>query len=144
MLTIRREQYEVFRPVAEQVFINEITDYLGRVHGERIIQLPDGALSVGAIPEERLRNMVKGGIAKARAYDMTSKAALTAFVVLMFLTAPNFDEHPLIQHMLLDEAIEPNKRLDELWQRTVDQNWVAVKQSYDPALWKLDAEEVER
>jgi hypothetical protein len=75
---------------------------------------------------------------------MTSKAALTAFVVLMFLTAPNFDEHPLIQHMLLDEAIEPNKRLDELWQRTVDQNWVAVKQSYDPGLWKLDAEEVER
>jgi hypothetical protein len=144
MLTIRREQYEVFRPVAEEVFINEITDYLGRVHGERIVRLPDGALSVGAIPEDRLRNIVKGGVAKARAYDLTSKSALTAYVVLMFLAAPNFDEHPLIQHMLLDEAIEPNKRLDELWQRTVDQNWIAVKQSYDPAVWKLDAEEVDR
>jgi hypothetical protein len=58
----------------------------------------------------------------------------------MFLTAPNFDSHPLIQHVLTDKSIQPDARLVELWQRTTDQNWVAVRRSYDSGAWEVQQE----
>ena len=141
MLTIRREQFAVFKPIAEEVFITSVVDYIRKAHGVRTIELPDGAITIDAIADATLRTMVKGGIEQARRYDLTSKSAITSYVVLMFLTAPNFDHHPLIQHTLLDEGLDPNLRFDELWQRTVDQNWIAVRQSYDPSEWQLKTEE---
>ena len=143
MLIIRREQFEVFKPIAEEVFITSVVEYVRTAHGVRTILLPDGVTTIDAIPETTLRAMVKGGIEEARNYDLTSKSAIISYVVLMFLTAPNFDQHPLIQHTLLDEKIDPNLRLNELWTKTVDQNWVAIKQSYEPSEWNLKIEETE-
>jgi hypothetical protein len=141
MLKIRPEQYEVFKPVAEEVFTREIVAYLRKAYADRVVKLPNGPTTIEGLSEEKLRLMVKGGITRARRYDLTGKASLITFVVIMFLTAPNFDEHPLIKHVLTSQSVPPDARIDELWQRTVDQNWVAVRTSYDPEVWTTKPEE---
>jgi hypothetical protein len=140
MLKIRPEQYEVFKPIAEEVFVQDVVEYLRNGYGQRRVQLPDGSYTIDSLPVARLNSMVKGGFARARQCGLTGKSALIAYVVLMFLTAPNFDKHPLIQHVLTDNSIPPDARLAELWQRTTDQNWVAVRRSYDPGAWEAHME----
>ncbi|MDX6710752.1 MAG: hypothetical protein QOH96_1768 [Blastocatellia bacterium] len=77
MLTIRREQFAVFKPIAEEVFITSVVDYIRKEHGVRTIELPDGAITIDAVADATLRTMVKGGIEQARRYDLTSKSAIT-------------------------------------------------------------------
>jgi hypothetical protein len=135
MLRIRREQYEVFKPVAEEVFLAEVIDYLKREYGDREVRLPESTTPIDAIPVEKLRAMVENGISRARSYGIQGKSSLLSFVVIMFLTAPNFDQHPLIKHILDSSDITAESRIEELWQRTVDQNWIVVRESYDPNFW---------
>jgi hypothetical protein len=135
MLRIRHEQYEVFKPVAEEVFLAEVIEYLRREYGDREIRLPESTTPIDAVPAEKLRTMVENGINRARSYGIRGKSSLVCFVVIMFLTAPNFDQHPLIKHILDSGDIPPESRIDELWQRTVDQNWIVVREGYDPNFW---------
>jgi hypothetical protein len=85
--------------------------------------------------------MVERGIARARAHGMTWEKNLAKFVALMFLTAPNFDSHPLIHHILRDKQVDPESRLDRLWENISSENWSAVRQQYDISAWQLNAEE---
>src|SRR3954452_19890543 len=137
MLRIRSEQYEVFKPVAEEVFLAEVIEYLRREYGDREIRLPESTTPIDAVPAEKLRTMVENGINRARSFGIRGKSSLVCFVVIMFLTAPNFDQHPLIKHILDSGDIPPESRIDELWQRTVDQNWIVVREGYDPNFWLL-------
>jgi hypothetical protein len=75
---------------------------------------------------------------------MKWKSSLKAFVVTMFVAAPNFDEHPIIQRILRDEKLEPEARLDALLERTSDQNWEAVEKNYSAGAWKVSVKEGER
>jgi hypothetical protein len=70
---------------------------------------------------------------------MTWESSLMAFVAIMFVAAPNFDQHPLIGRVLKDEAVAPDARINQLWERTTDQNWEAVAQNYDPSAWDRQA-----
>jgi hypothetical protein len=56
----------------------------------------------------------------------------------MFVAAPNFDAHPLIQIVLQDPDVAPAQRIDNLWRRISPQNWRAVDAYYDPRAWGLD------
>ncbi len=143
MLTIRPEQMEAFKATAEAAFVRRVASYLRAKHGEVIVELPSATLAVKQISDERLCEIVRKGVERAREYGMTWESTLTAFVVLMFVTAPNFDDHPLIQRAMKDESIPPDSRIDQLWERTTDQNWEAVERSYDPQAWGI-SEESER
>jgi hypothetical protein len=139
MLTIRPEQMKVFKPVAEVSFVNRVVRYLRKNHADVFVKLPSSKSKflLKDIPEETVREMVKQGIARARAHGMAGEAAIVGFVVLMFLFAPNFDEHPLIQRVLTDKATAPDSRIEMLRDKTTNENWVAVRQKYNPKAWRL-------
>lgn len=140
MLIIRPDQFEVFQPVAEAAFVRRVVEHLREDHAETVIQLPNEVVLVKQISDERFHEMVRNGIARARRYGIDWESAVTAFVVLMFVAAPNFDKHPLIQRVLKDERVEANLRVDRLWERTSEENWEAIKKNYDPAAWEPGSE----
>lgn len=141
MLTIRPEQLEVFQPVAEAAFERRVVEYLRGHHADEGVILPTGGHEVKDIDDKILLKMVRTGIARARSYGMTWESSITAFVVLMFTIAPNFDEHPLIQRVLKNEEIEPDSRFDRLWESITEENWQAAAQSYESTKWELHAKE---
>jgi hypothetical protein len=138
LLKVRKEQIEAFKPQAEASFVSKVVDYLRENHADVLVQFPEEASPVKEISEERLREMARNGIARARAYGMTWESSITAFVVLMFVIAPNFDDHPLIHRVLSDEKVGPNSRIDQLWERTSEENWKVAKQDYNRSAWRLE------
>jgi len=142
MLKIRPEQSEAFQPVAEAAFVAEVVDYLRKTRPQEVVRLPGGPTTIAEIPDEILSVMVRGGIARAREYGITWRSTLAGFVALMFISAPNFDDHPLLKRALLDNDTDPNSRLEKLIQDSTEQNWEAVRQAYDASAWGLKEQEV--
>jgi hypothetical protein len=137
MLKIRSEQMKVFEPAAEEVFTRWLTDYIRREHVGEVVTLPDGSTcAVSELEDQALAGMVRCGIARARGRGMNTNTAASAFVTLMFVTSPNFDEHRIIRHILHDESISPDLRIERLFDVTTDGNWDAVVAGYDPAAWE--------
>ena len=141
MLKIRREQFEVFQPVAEAAFVRRVAEHLRDSHADAVVQFPNEVVLVKQITDERLLGLAKDAITRARGYGLDWESAVTAFVVLMFVAAPNFDKHPLIQRVLKDERVDANSRIDQLWERTTEENWEAVRKNYDPTAWFTDSQE---
>ena len=144
MLQIRPEQLEVFQPVAETAFLRRVVEHLREHNAESVIQLPNEVALVRQLSDEKLFAMARTGIARAREYGMDWESSLTAFFVVMVVAAPNFDKHPLILRILKDENVDPNARIDQLWERTTDDNWEAVKKNYDSHAWESDREGSDR
>src|SRR5262249_57141222 len=107
MLKIRPEHLEVFQPVAEAAFVAEVVDYLKKKLPDEVVRLPGGPTRVAEVTDEILSSMVRGGIARAREYGITWCATLAAFLALIFISAPNFHDHPLLNAPLLDNATPP-------------------------------------
>lgn len=136
MLKIRNQQMQAFQSVAETAFLRKLVEYLYENHPQIAVQIGENLSVICQIPEKELKILVASAINHARTYGITSESSLAAFVVLMFVIAPNFDEHPLIKRLLEDEKIAPNDRIDSFWQHTTEQNWQMVKQNYDPKVWQ--------
>jgi hypothetical protein len=141
MLKVRPEQSDAFQLQAEADFVERIAAYLVADYSDLVIQLPEGPLSVEQIPADQLSQMIENGIARARVYGLSFESSLSAFVTLMFVVAPNFDENPSIHQVLTDEKTETNSRLDNLWGRTSEENWATAKQMYDANAWKIEMQE---
>jgi hypothetical protein len=140
MLKIRKDQIELFNPDAEEAFLRRVMDYLRERHADKVVQLPDGTSVVSELPEEILRPMVANGIARARDYGMTWKSSLISFVVLTFLTAPNFDRHRAVYDYLTNEKIEADRRIERLMDELPNAIWQEVEKDYLPAAWNLNIE----
>ena len=140
MLKIRKDQIDLFQPDAEEAFIRRVMNYVRERHGDRIVKLPAGETIVAGLPEETLRQMVEGGIARARAYGITWKSSLISYVVLMFLTAPNFDEHRAVYGYLTNERIEADRRIDAMMDELPNKVWQEVEDIYAPENWNLKIE----
>ncbi len=136
MLCIRAEQMDVFRAEREAALAVELATYLRKAQGAEILHLPQGDQRLDALPEEQLRALVRGGLARARAYGLQSAANGYAFVTLMFVVAPNFDVQPNIQKVLKDPALWDEYRIDWLWYRTKESDWEEAVKSYDPKAWQ--------
>ena len=140
-MIIRSQQFDAFQSQANAGLARRIIEFLRSNCAETIVQFSERATLVEALPDEAFFGMVQNGIARARSYGMTLESSLGAFVVLMFVAAPNFDSHPLIHRVLKDESIDPDSRIDQLWQRASEQNWEAIQQNYDANAWTRKAEE---
>jgi hypothetical protein len=105
-------------------------------HPRVVVRLPERATVVARLEDETMLALVRGGVARARRYGMEAESALAAFVVTMFLTAPNFDEHPLIRRVLADDKIQPDAKMGRLLQSVTARNLQVVKDTYDPAAWQ--------
>lgn len=141
MLIIRQEQMDAFKPVGETGFENRVMSYLFERYPDQVVQLPEGEKSVKEISPETLRQMVQRGISRARSYRMTWETSLTSFVMLMFVIAPNFDEHPQINLMLRNDKIEPDKLIDHLCEQATEANWQAARETYDVGSWNVLVQE---
>ncbi len=137
MLVIRPEQMSVFKPAAEKNFENQIVKHLREQHSELTVHFVKGDSTVEQIPQDRLLEMVQQGIARARAYGITWETAIVGFIVLMFLIAPNFDDHPLIKRAISDESVPPNERIEHLQKVITEENWMAAKNNYNARFWEL-------
>ena len=135
MLKIRSEQIAAFKPVAEDGFVRRVAAHVRAKHPRVAVRLPERLTVAGRLEDETLHALVRGGVARARRYGMEAEAALAAFVVTMFLTAPNFDEHPLIRRVLADDKIPPDGKVGQLLQSVTAKNLQVVKDTYNPAAW---------
>jgi hypothetical protein len=138
MLKIRPEQFAVFQPVAERAFVRRVVEYLRENHPDVVVQFASEVMLIKQIGDEKLYMLVRRGIVRARALGMDWESSITAFVVLLFITAPNFDLHPLIQRVLKDERVPANSRIEQLWERTSEENWEAVRKNYDVKAWDIE------
>lgn len=135
MLKIRSEQIAAFKPVAEDGFVRRVAEHVRARHPRAVVRLPERLTVAGRLEDDALLALVRGGVARARRYGMEAESALAAFVVTMFLTAPNFDEHPLIRRVLADDKIPPDRKIDRLLQSVTARNLKVVKDTYNPAAW---------
>ena len=94
-LVIRPEQMEAFKPVAEAAFARRVAERLQQENPETIVRLPDATLAISEVPNEVLIELVRAAMRRADQYGLNLESTIGAFVYLMFVTAPNFDEHPL-------------------------------------------------
>ena len=136
MLKIRSEQIEAFKPVAEAAFLRRVAEHLMARHAGAVVRLSDRATTVKRLDDETLLTLVRGAVGRARGYGLRGESALAAFVVTMFLTSPNFDEHPLVRRALTDKNVPPDAKMARLLQTITAKNLKVVKDSYDPSAWQ--------
>ncbi|MBE7543326.1 MAG: hypothetical protein M9913_18430 [Bryobacteraceae bacterium] len=98
---------------ADQQLAELIFDHLCDEQPEAVAELRD--------PE--ILRRVHLGIDRARTHDLDSDGAITAFVTLMFLVAPNFDQHPRIRKALDNPSAEPDQRIQQIFERTAEADW---------------------
>ncbi len=138
-LSVRPEQKLVVETVAQENFVRRIVAHLLAEYPKALVTLPtDEKFTVDELPEEKLDDLVRTGIARARGHGLTFESSISAFTAVMFEIAPNFDEHRLSQVLLNDENIEPNARLDELLDVLTEKNWESIREDYDPQAWVLE------
>jgi hypothetical protein len=117
MFKIRPEHIRTFQPQAEAAFTRGVVEYIRKTHSEAIVNLPNGEKAIGELSANVLRKMVEGGIAQSRRHGLDLKSAMISFVTTMFLTAPNFDEHPVAKQILAKSLSSPSRVLTNCWTR---------------------------
>lgn len=135
-MQIRADQLRVFQPIAESAFDQRVINYLRQNHADVLVRLPDRSLTIADASEDILRKLVSSGIRRARAYGISWESNLTAFVVLMFVAAPNFDSYPNIRQVLDNQMTHPELRIDDLWEQTSEEDWEAAEQGYEVNAWE--------
>ena len=137
-MRIRDAQLQVFQELAEDSLVTSVMEYLREEHSDVTVKLPDVSMLLKEVPGELLEELVRNAIAVAHGYGMSWQSSLAAFVTLSFTVAPNFHRHHYISQVLEDGSINPDLRIDELWERTTERTWREAVESYDPAAWAAD------
>ena len=105
MLTIRKAQTDVLREYMIGRFVDRMVVHLSSRFPEKCRELGDS----------EIREWIREGMRRCRAYELKSEAHVAGFVELMFLVSPEFDYHPespWIRTTLEDKNIPPRKKLD--------------------------------
>lgn len=79
--------------------------------------------AVAELPDAEILRRIRLGIERARERGLGTDGAVTAFVTLMFLVAPNFDEHPRIREALEDAAGGADERMRRIFEKTSEADW---------------------
>ncbi|UCE58244.1 MAG: hypothetical protein JSU63_12465 [Phycisphaerales bacterium] len=109
-MKLRAEQMDVFSAHAESQFEKRVVSHL-QTH------FPDKCRKLG---RGGVLESVKRGIARARAYDITTEYDVARFIDLTFRLSQDFDtskETPWAGEILNDPDVPPWSRMDELWNR---------------------------
>lgn len=117
MLKISPEQMQVLQLEEDRKFARVVAAYLRTEHSD----------AVAVLDSANLEARILMGFTAARRHRLTWRSSLQAFVVLMFLTSPRFDEHPAVQRVLDDPALAANSQLDVLMERTSAADWAAIR-----------------
>lgn len=130
MLVIRQEQIDALIMGDEDEFVEFLVKHIKDEDPELEKERDD----------ETLREMVRGGIRRAKSHELSTSEDLTAFVSIMFEIAPNFDEQAEIKAVLKDEKTPPNERIEKLWTPLVtDESWEEAEKNYNYDAWTLQS-----
>jgi hypothetical protein len=141
MFTVKSEQIRMFQPEAEAAFLEQVLDYVKKNHAADGVATVHGKSRVSELPDAHLRQMVENGIRRGRDYRIEWQSTLLTFVVLLFMTAPNFDEHPKVSSFFVGAETVDDAALEGLLEEMTDEDWDAVEKSYDPRAWNLSFDE---
>ena len=136
MFKIRPEHIRTFQPNAEAAFTRAVMEYIRKTHADAIVKLPTGERTIGELSANVLRKMVEGGIAQSRGHNINLKSEMISFVTTMFLTAPNFDEHPVAKRVLAEVAELASQSFEALLDEMTDEHWEEVEKNHKPEAWK--------
>jgi len=125
MIIIRQEQMALFERNAQLDFENKVIAHIKEHHSDRTQGLSD----------DILRKRVQDGILRARSYDLSWENTITAYVALLFVIAPNFDDHPALYPTLIDKNVAPNDRIDKLIERAREKDWAEARENADETAW---------
>jgi hypothetical protein len=137
MLTIRSTQMATLDQQAEQVFVHQLADYLRNTHANVTVRTPVATVPIAEMTAPALLELVSIGVDRARTYQLTWQSSLAAFVVLMFLAAPNFDRHPHVRQILEDTSVGSEDRVDEVCQQLPAAAWRQIRERYDSSDWNM-------
>lgn len=87
--------------------------------------------------DDMLRDSIRAGIKRARAHGITTDQMVMEYVLIMFETAPNFDQHPKIARTLAYEQRPIAERWERIFAEDFDPVWdeVAAPDFYDGSYW---------
>lgn len=78
---------------------------------------------VADLRDSEIMSRVQLGMERARAHGLDTYGAIVAFVTLMFLVAPNFDEQKNILKALEDASLKPDERMKQIFAKTNESDW---------------------
>ena len=125
MLIIREEQIQHFIAADEDQLIEVIAEAIRTFNEKRIEGYDD----------EKLAKMIKIGIERARARELTKAEDIAAFVAVMFEIAPRFDEQAEIKAVLEDRTFPPDERFYQLFERVSPDGWLEAETLYEATFW---------
>lgn len=79
--------------------------------------------AVDGLTDEEIRVRAAAALEKAATYGIHEDGDASAFAALTFTIAPRFDEHPALAKVLRDPSIPAEDRIDQLFERTTDNDW---------------------
>ena len=86
---------------------------------------------VGGFPDAVLAELIEIGLVRARGHGFVQAEQLCVFVVLMFVVAPNFDQHPRISALLCDGTATRAQRWRGLCNSLPQWVWDEARAAYD-------------
>jgi len=76
--------------------------------------------------DDMMRDSIRAGIKRARAHQLHSDELLMDYVLVMFASAPNLDQHPRIANMLASPGLSPAARWERIFETDFDDAWDEV------------------
>ncbi|MBX7169754.1 MAG: hypothetical protein K1X72_02280 [Pyrinomonadaceae bacterium] len=144
MLKISSEQIRIFQPDAEEAFVQRTAEYLRKNHPDSEVYLLQKKFKVAEISNDFLFQAVRSGIKHAQNFGISWKSTLLSFVVLMFLTAPNFFEYPKAESFLQQTETIDDEKFESFLEIMTDEDWEQVEANYDEKVWNLPVVEGEK
>jgi len=135
MMRIRVEQMRAFERAAEERFVDRLVQHLREHHGQATVKLPGEIQQLENLSELTLKDLVRRGVARARAFGLTWESTITGFVAIMFEVAPNFDRTPVAQAVRQASLDISDARLNLLLAAATSDDWERAELGYDPAGW---------
>lgn len=126
LLDLGRAQLDQCSSAIERDLIKVIYWHL-RNHHAKVIQ---------HLERDVLELRVEITVERGRRYGFQTISDLAGFSALMFELAPNFDEHPSFQRILMDSETLPELKLRRLSQQISERDWREALGQYDKLFWR--------
>lgn len=130
-MKIRNDQIEAFKTTADESLAESLLKDLRAEYAD----------DVDGLDDETIRRRIHYGLGRARRYEITRDKSLAAFVLLMFVVTPHFDDYPDIQEVLQNEDIKTNMRIKWVLRNTTNEEWDKVKQHGRKSPWPANLPE---
>ncbi|MCC7155758.1 MAG: hypothetical protein IT161_14380 [Bryobacterales bacterium] len=78
---------------------------------------------VAGLTDGEIRRRAAIGIERARQFGFEQPATVVAYVSLLFVAGPHFDEQPAIRKALIEPSVPPDVRIAKLFEQTRESDW---------------------